>query len=97
MDIKYENEPQHEFTILKDCPFCGGRPTLEVTNEGVFVICSNCLVRTQSFKDEICIPVPEAISQVDMAIQIWNDRTSWEERKKEENNASIEGRKIYER
>lgn len=64
-------------SVLKSCPFCGGKAALFVEN-GVQVVCLSCGVRTSSKADRI---YQKGVSQekiatdsVDSVIEEWNRR-----------------------
>lgn len=64
-------------SVLKPCPFCGGKAVLFVEN-GVQAICVSCGVRTSSKADKI---FQKGISQermatdsIDSVIEEWNRR-----------------------
>ena len=64
-------------SVLKSCPFCGGRAVLIVEN-GVHVMCSSCGIRTSSKVDKI---YQKGVSQekiatnsVEQVIEEWNRR-----------------------
>lgn len=64
-------------SVLKSCPFCGGKAVLFVEN-GVQVICLSCGVRTSSTTDKIyqkgISQERTATSSVDKVIEEWNRR-----------------------
>lgn len=64
-------------SILKSCPFCGGKAVLFVEN-GVQVMCLECGARTQQNKDKMFrkavsneLTVTDSVSK---AIEDWNRR-----------------------
>ena len=64
-------------SVLKPCPFCGGKAVLFVEN-GVQAICLSCGVRTSSKVGKIYQKgVPQeriATSSVDKVMEEWNRR-----------------------
>lgn len=64
-------------SVLKPCPFCGGKAVLFVEN-GVQVICLSCGVRTQIRLDKIYTKGVSqervATSSVEQVIEEWNRR-----------------------
>ena len=64
-------------SILKPCPFCGGKAVLFVEN-GVQVVCLSCGVRTQIRLDKIyqkgMSQERTATNSIDKAIEEWNRR-----------------------
>lgn len=64
-------------SVLKPCPFCGGKAVLFVEN-GVQVICLSCGVRTSSKTDRIyqkgVSQERVATSSVEQVIEEWNRR-----------------------
>lgn len=64
-------------SVLRSCPFCGGKAVLFVEN-GVQVICLSCGVRTSSTADKIYQKGVSqeriATSSVDKVIEEWNRR-----------------------
>lgn len=64
-------------SVLKPCPFCGGKAVLFVEN-GVQVTCLSCGVRTSIEKDRIyqkgVSQERTATSSVDKVIEEWNRR-----------------------
>lgn len=64
-------------SVLKPCPFCGGKAVLFVEN-GVHVICLSCGVRTSSTADRIyqkgVSQEKIATSSVEQVIEEWNRR-----------------------
>ena len=66
-------------SVLKPCPFCGGKAVLFVEN-GVQVICLSCGVRTSSKTDMIyqkrASQESTATSSVEQAIEEWTRRVS---------------------
>ena len=57
---------------LKDCPFCGGRAVIFVSN-GITVQCKNCGCRTPSFSDGIVYG--DGGGSIKRVIDRWNSRT----------------------
>lgn len=37
-------------TELKPCPFCGGKAQMNYDGERKLILCSECLIRTESYK-----------------------------------------------
>ena len=64
-------------SVLKPCPFCGGKAVLFVEN-GVQVVCLSCGVRTSSKADRIyqkgVSQEKIATSSVEQVIEEWNSR-----------------------
>ena len=64
-------------SVLKPCPFCGGKAVLFVEN-GVQVMCLSCGVRTSPTADKIyqkgVSQERTATSSVDKVIEEWNRR-----------------------
>lgn len=64
-------------SVLKPCPFCGGKAVLFV-EDGVQVICLSCGVRTSSKADRIYTKGVSqeriATSSVEQVIEEWNRR-----------------------
>ena len=64
-------------SILKSCPFCGGKAVLFV-EDGVQVMCLSCGVRTSSKVDKIYTKGVSkemiATSSVEQVIEAWNRR-----------------------
>lgn len=64
-------------SVLKPCPFCGGKAVLFVES-GVQVICLSCGVRTSSKADTIyqkgVSQESTATSSVEQVIEEWNRR-----------------------
>ena len=64
-------------SVLKSCPFCGGKAVLFVEN-GVQVMCLSCGVRTSLKVDRIyqrgVSQERTATSSVDKVIEEWNRR-----------------------
>ena len=58
---------------LKLCPFCGGEAAIFASEDGgVCVVCTDCLVRTQSYVDSLqsC----KTRHAVDKVVSEWNRR-----------------------
>lgn len=66
-------------SVLKPCPFCGGKAVLFVEN-GVNVVCLSCGVRTSSKVDRIyqkgVSQERTATSSVEQVIEEWNRRVN---------------------
>lgn len=66
-------------SVLKPCPFCGGKAVLFVEN-GVQVVCLSCGVRTSSKVDRVyqkgVSQEMVATSSVEQVIDVWNRRVS---------------------
>ena len=64
-------------SVLKSCPFCGGKAVLFVEN-GVQIVCLSCGVRTSSKADRIyqkgVSQEKIATSSVEQVIEEWNRR-----------------------
>lgn len=64
-------------SVLKSCPFCGGKAVLFVEN-GVQVVCLSCGVRTQNNKDKMyrrgTSKELTATDSISKAIEEWNRR-----------------------
>lgn len=64
-------------SVLKPCPFCGGKAVLFVEN-GVQVVCLSCGVRTSSKVNRVyqkgVSQEMVATSSVDKVIEEWNRR-----------------------
>ncbi|MCD7802029.1 MAG: Lar family restriction alleviation protein [Clostridiales bacterium] len=62
-------EPLH----LKPCPFCGGRASLHVSEEGVAVVCKGCYVSTIRRLDAWS---HDGLGAIQRSVEAWNARAA---------------------
>lgn len=77
------NKPKHEYSELKDCPFCGGKAALNITKQGTFIACTQCFARSNIFPHygkEDLLNDPDMDTAVDFVIDWWNKRKNNNER-----------------
>jgi len=54
---------------LKNCPICGSEAKLKVTEEGVYIECTFCVMRTKPLKDD-----KNTNTAVYATVDLWNRR-----------------------
>jgi Lar family restriction alleviation protein len=68
-----ERLPKEHLTMLKNCPFCGGKAVVHI-NEGVRVVCRECGATSKCLVDGYSKGKPNG-STLETVIKAWNRRT----------------------